>query len=152
MFVHPVTGAKFFIGDEAAAMNLKVLEKCQIFRVVNAKGDSGTNYHEKDKRFEYFRFGVHLGWCSNSHEEVLKFFAPVHQFIDENLEAGRNVMVHCLAGAHRAGTTGVSYLMKAGNLGYIQARQVAKSRRPVVDPLAKLEELLYKLEAAYEFQ
>ena len=58
-------------------------------------------------------------------------------------------MVHCLAGAHRAGTTGVSYLMKAGRMKYMQARQIAKSRRPAVDPFANLEELLYKLEAAY---
>lgn len=50
----------------------------------------------------------------NTPEGVLKFFAPAHNFIDENLEKGNNVMVHCLAGAHRAGTTGVSYLMKVG--------------------------------------
>jgi protein-tyrosine phosphatase len=46
--------------------------------------------------------------------EVLDFFHEVHSFIDEALESGKNVMVHCLAGAHRAGTTGVSYMMKAG--------------------------------------
>ena len=32
---------------------------------------------------------------------------------------------------------------------YLQARQIAKQRRPAVDPFAGLEELLYKLEAAY---
>lgn len=32
---------------------------------------------------------------------------------------------------------------------YMQARQIAKSRRPQVDPFAGLEDLLYKLEAAY---
>jgi protein-tyrosine phosphatase len=44
----------------------------------------------------------------------LNFFKPCHDFIDEALKRGENVMVHCLAGAHRAGTTGVSYMMKAG--------------------------------------
>ena len=86
----------------------------------------------------------------NTPEGVLKFFAPAHNFIDEHLDAGHNVMVHCLAGAHRAGTTGVSYLMKAGQMKYLQARQIAKARRPAVDPFAGLEELLYKLEAAYD--
>jgi protein-tyrosine phosphatase len=58
-------------------------------------------------------------------------------------------MVHCLAGAHRAGTTGVSYIMKKGQMKYMQARMIAKKLRPVVDPFAGLEELLYNLEAAY---
>ena len=58
-------------------------------------------------------------------------------------------MVHCLAGAHRAGTTGVSYLMKKGQMKYLQARMLAKKIRPVVDPFAGLEELLNTLEAAY---
>jgi protein-tyrosine phosphatase len=56
----------------------------------------------------------------------LRFFAPVHKFIDESLEKGNNVMVHCLAGAHRAGATGVSYMMKAGHLKYLEARTAAK--------------------------
>jgi protein-tyrosine phosphatase len=58
-------------------------------------------------------------------------------------------MVHCLAGAHRAGTTGVSYMMRAGNLKYIEARKIAKQRRSVVDPFANLEQLLIRLEKAY---
>ena len=58
-------------------------------------------------------------------------------------------MVHCLAGAHRAGTTGVSYMMKAGKMTYKQALKVAKRQRPVVDPMGGLEESLRKLEWAY---
>jgi protein-tyrosine phosphatase len=54
----------------------------------------------------------------DSHQGVLKFFRPCHDFIDEALNKGENVMVHCLAGAHRAGTTGVSYMMKAGQLSF----------------------------------
>ena len=47
-------------------------------------------------------------------------------------------MVHCLAGAHRAGTTGVSYMMKAGKMGFNEALRVAKTQRPVVDPMGEL--------------
>ena len=62
----------------------------------------------------------------DSPADVINFFAPAHNFIDEALEKGRNVMVHCLAGAHRAGTTGVSYMMKAGKMSYTEALRVAK--------------------------
>ena len=36
--------------------------------------------------------------------------------IENALENGHNVMVHCLAGAHRAGTTGISYMMRGAKL------------------------------------
>jgi protein-tyrosine phosphatase len=32
-------------------------------------------------------------------------------FVESELLAGRNVLIHCLAGAHRAGTAGTSCLM-----------------------------------------
>ena len=86
----------------------------------------------------------------DSPQDVLKFFAPAHDFIDQAMETGQNVMVHCLAGAHRAGTTGVSYMMKAGRMSYTEALRVAKKQRPVVDPMGHLETVLLKLEWAYK--
>jgi len=59
--------------------------------------------------------------------DVLEFFSEVHNFIDEALNNGKNVMVHCLAGAHRAGTTGVSYMMKVGKMSFNEALRVAKT-------------------------
>ena len=59
--------------------------------------------------------------------DVIEFFNEVHTFIDEALDNGKNVMVHCLAGAHRAGTTGVSYMMKAGKMSVNEALRVAKT-------------------------
>ena len=62
-------------------------------------------------------------------EGVLKFFSPVHSFIDKAMAAGQNVMVHCLAGAHRAGTTGISYVMKSCQLNFKDALKLTQSRR-----------------------
>ena len=39
VYVHPVTKAKFYIGDETAASSEKIHEKCGIYHIVNAKGD-----------------------------------------------------------------------------------------------------------------
>ena len=55
---------------------------------------------------------------TESQQGILDFFAPAHNFIDKALNQGKHVMVHCLAGAHRAGTTGVSYMMKAGKMTF----------------------------------
>lgn len=113
----------------------------------------GENFHEADPRFKYYRYGISQNMYKanlDSPADVIAFFEPAHSFIDKAMDAGNNVMVHCLAGAHRAGTTGVSYMMKAGRLSYTEALRVAKKQRPVVDPMGHLEELLLKLEQAYK--
>ena len=55
VWVHPVTGAKFFIGDIVAARNLELLEKEKIFHIINAQGnDADAEYpHKDDPRFTY---------------------------------------------------------------------------------------------------
>ena len=58
-------------------------------------------------------------------EGLLRFFEPVHSFIDKALASGHNAMVHCLAGAHRAGTTGTSYMMRAAKLDKKNAVRLA---------------------------
>lgn len=141
-----------FIGDEFAARSLDFLEDNNITHIVNAKGPGGQNYHEKDDNFTYFYFGV----CKlssdhaklTSHKAVLNAFEPVHSFIDAALAAGKSVLVHCAAGAHRAGTTGVSYMMRAAQLTFKDAYMMAKKVRPVVDPFGSLKQLLLKLEKA----
>ena len=44
-------------------------------------------------------------------QEIAGFFRPLFEFVTSNLEAGNNVLIHCLAGAHRAGTAGVACIM-----------------------------------------
>jgi len=46
-------------------------------------------------------------------EGVLRFFNPIFSFVEQQTELGNSILIHCLAGAHRAGTTGVSWLMFA---------------------------------------
>ena len=84
-------------------------------------------YHKDDERFVYLPFHIESMPRLMDHlqtdEQVLNFLNPLHTFITDCLERGENVMVHCLVGAHRAGTVGVSFLMKQCNLSYLQARK-----------------------------
>ena len=59
-------------------------------------------------------------------------------------------MVHCLAGAHRAGTSGVSAVMRFMRLSAPQAVMYVKERRPIVDPIGSFPDLLRKLEKALQ--
>ena len=55
-------------------------------------------------------------------------------------------MVHCLAGAHRAGTTAIAWLMYAEKLSFENARKKAKSLRDCISPIGDFSDLLQSLE------
>ena len=50
-------------------------------------------------------------------ESILEFLEPFFDFVDEAVDSGRSVLVHCVAGAHRAATAGCLLLMHYHQLG-----------------------------------
>ena len=152
VYQDPESGAKLFVGGEYAAMEKPVLEEHKIRNIICAKGSAGPLYHYSDPTISYLpwqiaslpRMSQHL----NNAEQIFNFLHPVHSYIRSCLERGENVLVHCMAGAHRAGTTGVSYMMQASGLGYEDARKVARAVRPVINPCGQLETLLQRQEEA----
>jgi len=98
--------------------------------------------------FKYFRFPVAYLRFVVTEDTVEKEFKPVWDFIDTNVAAGESVLIHCLAGAHRAGSTGISYLMHVADLNMDKATQIAQRCRPIINPIASLGELLHILDAA----
>ena len=65
-------------------------------------------------------------------QKLTDFLRPMLQFIDMTISRGGSVLVHCLAGAHRAGTTGTICLLHFGGLSAKQAEITARSLRPVI--------------------
>jgi len=96
---------------------------------------------------KYFRFPI-SGWNFGSpfnmekDEGILRFMNPVWFWIERALLNRKNVLIHCLAGAHRAGTTGISWLMYANKLPANKAIKLAKSRRSIISPICDFKELL----------
>ncbi len=60
------------------------------------------------------------------------------------------LQIHCLAGAHRAGTTGVACLVHYAKMDVPTAIVVAKRCRPIIDPIGQLPEFLNRLRRAEE--
>ena len=83
------------------------------------------NYHEKQPGFTYLRFSIGNSYYSpfdvKTKEGVLRFLNPMLHFIEEKTGKGENVLVHCLAGAHRAGTTAIAWLMYADKMSFQDA-------------------------------
>eukprot|EP01050_Picozoa_sp_SAG11_P017481 SAG11_NODE_2527_length_3253_cov_1.733756_1_plen_326_part_00 len=81
-----------------------------------------------------------------------QFFAPVFRWIDEATENGHSVLIHCLAGAHRAGSTAIAFLMHAQRLNAREATIAAKHCRPCIEPLGGFAGLLVRLDVANQLQ
>mmetsp|Transcript_94556 Transcript_94556/g.282372 ORF Transcript_94556/g.282372 Transcript_94556/m.282372 type:complete len:259 (-) Transcript_94556:96-872(-) len=148
---HP-SGAKFFIGNESIASKKDELLRRGITKIVNCQEPSARNFHEADGRFEYLRFPIAF-WKQSPEtatpEGLLQYMERgLFNWVDTRLRDGHNVMVHCLAGAHRAGTSGVAYVMHARGLDFPTALREVQDRRDIVDPIFDFKTLLEMLEAA----
>jgi len=145
------TTGKVYIGNLTSAQSSKILQEHKITCVVNCQDSSSENFFEKDPQFRYLRFPVSF-WARakqmNTDEGILTFFSEFFNFIDRKTKEGHNVLIHCLAGAHRAGTAGVAYCMYKKRMKFRQALAHCKGIRPIVDPFGQLEELLGRLEHA----
>lgn len=109
MYQHPTTGAKLIMGTAAFAANREQLRETNISCIVNCQSKSSANVHQNDPELDYFRFPIAF-WQRNAADgaNVAKFLMPLFEYIDSQLGEGKNILVHCLAGAHRAGTAGKS--------------------------------------------
>ena len=105
----------------SAAQNKAMLDGMGITHVVNCT-DNMPQYHEKDRgpnKITYLRFPT--SFWKQYEADLTKFIRPLFNFVDEALAKGGNVLVHCLAGAHRAGTTGCMLLMYKAMLAQVAA-------------------------------
>ena len=136
-----------FVGNAKFAESEQCLEKDAIYRIVYCQGMSGQmrfkDYQPAplSRSVEYydFRIGEFKPWKGREAkegsrefaervEEVEKLFSPLFAVVGEWLGNGENVLVHCKAGRHRAGTAGVGLLMHFRGLSREEATALAKSR------------------------
>eukprot|EP00451_Oxyrrhis_marina_P023061 CAMPEP_0204355854 /NCGR_PEP_ID=MMETSP0469-20131031/34479_1 /ASSEMBLY_ACC=CAM_ASM_000384 /TAXON_ID=2969 /ORGANISM="Oxyrrhis marina" /LENGTH=682 /DNA_ID=CAMNT_0051343197 /DNA_START=21 /DNA_END=2069 /DNA_ORIENTATION=+ len=151
---HPRTGASVYIGSQRCAQNREMLASINVTRVVNCM-EASPNFFEEDPNFGYLNFQVSTWWSApgvDTASGVLQFFQPCFDFVDRSLEEGRSVLIHCLAGAHRAGTTGVAVVMQRAGMSYADALAHVQEQRAIVNPVANLGEVLEKLSAAFGHQ
>ena len=149
-------GGTVYVGNAVAASDRRTLKERQIVAIINCQEKSSKNYFENESEFEYKRFLVsrlaynsRMGGRSAPEDAplvVLPGFDPIFDFIERHISQGNSVLIHCLAGAHRAGTTGVAWLMYKTGKGTEDALQLAKACRPIISPFGTLLECLFKLE------
>lgn len=153
IYQHPETGGKVYVGNATAASNRKVLDEmggCR--RIVFCQDGDGSKHFEEDPEFRYLTFPIGR-WRSHINRkpnEVLNFFTPLFNFLDAELSEGQNILIHCLAGAHRAGTAGIASLMYLCEMDKEEATDAAKKLRPAINPIGDFPVLLELLERGME--
>lgn len=106
-------------------------------------GEDWVEYHA----FSIGRWRSQLG-MSPTPAATLRYFEPHLAWIEGELATGRHVLVHCLAGAHRAGTCGIASLMWLLNIPSSEAIPLAQRLRPVIEPIGGYPMLLQLLSDA----
>ena len=91
--------------------NEKLLESKKISRIVNCTHNIENYFPNK---CQYYNIPIgkwRLHHDESDQSQLWAFLAPYLQFVKESVEGGENVLLHCLAGAHRAGTAAVLAVM-----------------------------------------
>lgn len=153
----PTTGGAIHVGNTIAASSinhLNAMPPSPCRRIVHCMGTKrfAQRPFRDDPDFLYLDFPIAqwknlIGYdkCGDS-MQVLRFFQPLFDFLDREMRQGKVVLIHCLAGAHRAGTTGIASLMYLTGMSAQEATKTAKSLRPIIDPIGDFPRLLQLLD------
>ena len=152
LWVDKKTGGAVWVGNETAAkMSLQHFAHYNISGVVNCTDDMPHFSANAPGGPSYMRFNI--AWhthVSGSPAKLSQFLGGFFAFMDAALSKGESVLLHCLAGAHRAGTAGVLVLMHKDGLDVEDAIRAAQALRPIINPIGQLPLLLRRYAALRE--
>eukprot|EP00929_Paragymnodinium_shiwhaense_P005528 TRINITY_DN10768_c0_g3_i1.p1 TRINITY_DN10768_c0_g3~~TRINITY_DN10768_c0_g3_i1.p1 ORF type:complete len:359 (-),score=61.91 TRINITY_DN10768_c0_g3_i1:55-1131(-) len=151
VYEDPTTRGKVFVGNREAASDRGLLFRLGIEYVINCQDENTENFFESDRRMTYMRFPIAQFSRSESARTdagALTCFAPAFRFVDEILARGGRVLVHCFAGMHRAGATGVAIVMHRTGWRLQAALRHVTKLRPSVQLVLTLCDLMTQLDGA----
>lgn len=154
IYKDPQTGGTIHVGNHMAAESLQKLNNMQpgpCRRIVYCLDGWNDKPFQDDPEFIYLTFNI--GWWRSTLGKdrqdpiaVVEYFQPLFDFLDAELAHGQSILIHCLAGAHRAGTAGIASLMYLTGMNALEATETAQKLRPIINPIGDFPELLQTLE------
>lgn len=116
-----------FIGSVAEANNKDLLKTTNVTHVLTIAVALSPPYPDD------FVYKV-LEVVDRSETDLTVYFDQCYSFIDQAIESGGGVLVHCFMGVSRSVTIVVAYLMRKHGIGFSKAMELVKSRRPQAMP------------------
>lgn len=135
--------AELYISDVGGAYDLKGLKEIGITHIVNAVLGLSTPYPND---FKYLSVPLR----DIDYEDISQYFDSTNDFINEALDTGGKVVVHCIMGASRSVTLIAANIIHRGkgNVTVSQAIDYIQQKRALIHPnsgfLKQLEEY-YKI-------
>ncbi|KAK9764998.1 tyrosine protein phosphatase yvh1, variant 2 [Basidiobolus ranarum] len=116
-----------FVGNAQAAENLELLQTAGITHVLQTADFMSPAFPDN---FTYKVISIEDMAESN----IIKYFPETNQFIQDCLDQGGKILVHCVAGVSRSVTVVCAYLMKTFNLEPLEALKQIKAVRFMANP------------------
>jgi protein tyrosine phosphatase (PTP) superfamily phosphohydrolase (DUF442 family) len=135
--------ANLFLGSQYNLIGLRKLKALGITAIVNMRIHSVYS----EAHYEGFKY-LHIPTVDNT-PPVLEDLIRGAQFIDNEIEGGGKVYVHCRQGLGRGPTMALAYLIKIG-LTFDDAFALVKKVRKFVNPRRGQIERLKELEQYYK--
>ena len=80
------------------------------------------------------RCDLKLSLFDGKNDDTLELFDDGAKFINDNLNIGKIVFAHCVAGVSRSASVVIYYLMKYDKMKYRDAYETVKKCRPIIAP------------------
>lgn len=115
-----------YLSSLHSAFDIKLLKKEGITHIINAS--DVENIAPND--FTYYRVKIDDVPTAN----IQQYFADTSQFIENALNNGGKVLVHCMAGVSRSPTIIIAYLVQKRHFTHEQATHLLRSQRSIINP------------------
>ena len=133
-----------FLGSVFAVSSLDTLEELEVTHILTMGNDMSPKFPEK---FEYKVWKLE----DDIDADVKQYFEDGIQFIDEALNSGGTVFVHCAAGISRSSSMVWAYLMKSNGWKFKKALNFVVSKRKFACPNSGFQQQLLEFEKEIDF-
>jgi len=132
-----------WLGDQKISVCKEFFDVYKISVVINCT----KNYNYYTNNTTNIRVEVDDSLKKEDIDKLYLYFHETSDFINEMINKGKNILVHCYAGKQRSANIVLAYLMKYGKMTYKNAKQYLKSKRPICfEPSNNFEEAILKFE------
>lgn len=115
-----------YLGSVIAANNYQWLKDNKITHVLGL-----IDYQTKYSDIKYLVYGDANDMPD---QNIIQYFKSCFKFIDESLNEGGNILIHCHAGISRSSTIVIAYLMYKYGMNLPEAFEFTKKERPIIHP------------------
>ena len=116
-----------YLSNICIAYSLKDLKQYKVTHIIN------TVYGLDPAFPNDFKY-LNLGLRDIPKENIQKVLDECNEFIDDAIQNGGRVLVHCVFGVSRSASIVINYLMHSQNMSYTEAYDYVKDKRPIINP------------------